>query len=524
MDILKTIRPAKLYAFADGPANAAQVDDCRRARAVLDAVEWPCTVQRKFMDANLGCGKGPATAMDWFFENETEGIILEDDLLPHPDFFPYCAELLDRYRDQPLVMDICGTNRLGGWGAADASYVFSQWGSSCGRATWRRAWRHFDYSIRAWDCPETRRAVRSVLRHPMRFALMSRLLDQTRRGGPRVTWWDYQWALAKMLHQGLSAIPATNLVRNVGCDSCSHHDRQHLHTWSAAPRPAGLAFPLRHPDSLAPDRAFDEALWRVALAWRHYFSSMLPFSLKQRLKALFPPPFGDCPANRIKSLILGHEPGEFISPALLRRIAGDEYRPMNRPVARENIKLFKRIMDEHRAPFCLYFGTLLGAVRDKDFIAHDYDTDVTIMEETRPMLAEAAAKLVEAGFEFARCKARGRLVSFLRNDEFIDVYVARRSFRPPFRRCWDVDGHLASPELLAEFVDHPFLGETHRIPRQYERLLTEMYGLDWRTEKKNFPAPCRFDLFHPYRSVVMTAKRVLPPPVFRWIKRTLRRA
>ena len=228
--------------------------------------------------------------------------------------------------------------------------------------------------------------------------------------------------------------------------------------------------------------------------------------------------------NDISSRILGHHPGEFISPALLRRIAGDEFRPMNLPVARENIRLFKRIMEEHRAPFYLYFGTLLGAVRDRDFIAHDYDTDVMILEETRPRLAEAAPALIAAGFEFARCKARGRFVTFLRNDEFIDVYVARRSLRLPCRRCWDVDGNLVGPESLAGFTDFPFLGETYQVPLQYERVLAEMYGPDWRIEKKNCSAPVRFDLFHPYRSTVMTARRLLPPHVFRWLKRMLRRA
>ena len=84
-------------------------------------------------------------------------------------------------------------------------------------------------------------------------------------------------------------MPAANLVRNVGCDSFTHHDRERSHTWSAAPRPAGITFPLRHPAALAPDASFDDSLWRVALSWRHFFSSFLPLPLKQRLKAHFCP-------------------------------------------------------------------------------------------------------------------------------------------------------------------------------------------------------------------------------------------
>jgi hypothetical protein len=148
---------------------------------------------------------------------------------------------------------------------------------------------------------------------------------------------------------------------------------------------------------------------------------------------------------------------------------------------------------------------------------------VIIMEETRARLAEVAPRLIEAGFAFARCKSHGRFVTFIRKGEFIDVYVARKSLRLPCCRCWDVDGCLMSPGLLAEFTTIPFLGAPFAVPRHYEEVLVEMYGADWRIEKRNYAAPMRFDLFHPYRSAAILAKKHLPPNVFRRLKRLLRR-
>jgi len=287
IDILRSIRPQRLYIFADGPRDAAGAAACREARSALEGIDWDCRVHRRMLDRNLGCGRGPAEAVSWFFEHEAEGIVLEDDLLPHPDFFRFMTEMLDRFRDDERIMDICGTNRLGRWARSGHSYVFSQWGSSCGWASWRRAWNHFDFGIEAWDHPEARRVVRNIFRRPWRLSYIRRMLDRTRRGGEAVTWWDYQWGLAKNLNSGLSVVPVNSLVRNVGCDRHSTHDRQAAHRPDAPGQPLGLAFPLRHPKHVHPDRDFDEALLGRAISVRNYASSLVPHHLKQRLKSLF---------------------------------------------------------------------------------------------------------------------------------------------------------------------------------------------------------------------------------------------
>ena len=222
--------------------------------------------------------------------------------------------------------------------------------------------------------------------------------------------------------------------------------------------------------------------------------------------------------------ILGHTSGDFITPALLQRIAGDFFKPMNRAVARENLKLFKRIMDESHTEFMLIFGTLLGAVREGDFIEHDYDTDVMIMEESRAGLAHAAPRLLQSGFEFVRCKNHGRFVTFMRKGEFIDVYVAENDHRFPWRACWNVDGSLLPRALLNDFTDFSFLQETFRVPSRYEEIFVILYGKDWRVSRKNCSAYIPFDVFHPYRSTVILIRKYLPRGVARWLKRLIRKA
>ena len=100
-DAVRAAAPKRLYLAADGPRAdvPSDVDRCDRTRHVLEDVTWPCEVQRLYQTENLGCKRGVGAAIDWFLTHEESGIILEDDCIPTLDFFPFCAELLDRYRD-----------------------------------------------------------------------------------------------------------------------------------------------------------------------------------------------------------------------------------------------------------------------------------------------------------------------------------------------------------------------------------------------------------------------------------------
>ncbi|HSP63875.1 MAG TPA: hypothetical protein VLQ90_12890, partial [Pyrinomonadaceae bacterium] len=91
-----------------------------------------------------------SSGIDWVFEQVEEAIILEDDCLPHPSFFRFCEELLERYRDDERVAAIGGSNLLPEWSKDTQSYHFSLLGGIWGWASWRRAWRYYDPEIRSW--------------------------------------------------------------------------------------------------------------------------------------------------------------------------------------------------------------------------------------------------------------------------------------------------------------------------------------------------------------------------------------
>ncbi|MGA1621013.1 MAG: hypothetical protein ACO35D_06080, partial [Aquiluna sp.] len=149
---IRQAKPPKLLIVADGPRpdRPTDAENCALARSILDQIDWDCEVLTHFSDINLGCRKRISSGLDWVFEQVEEAIILEDDCLPDPSFFPYCQELLERYRNIPEVMMISGNNFQFGHNPIQESYYFSHYGHVWGWATWRRAWQKYDDVMGQW--------------------------------------------------------------------------------------------------------------------------------------------------------------------------------------------------------------------------------------------------------------------------------------------------------------------------------------------------------------------------------------
>ncbi|WP_233636147.1 nucleotide-diphospho-sugar transferase [Hymenobacter setariae] len=286
-DTIRQARPTRLYVAADGPRAGHPTDAvrCAETRAVVQEVDWPCEVFTLFQEENLNCGLAPMTAMNWFFEHEPEGIILEDDCVPSPSFFRFCAELLARYRDDARVMHI-GGNNFGSeaskpLGPNDPSYHFSTQRNSWGWATWRRAWQLYDYHLTDFERVKASGELDSTFTGPLekryRMGKMAGVLALPQP--PDV--WDYQWEYTIARHKGLYIVPAVNLVGNIGFGNGSTHTHDGDDVMSAVPA-RDLAFPLRHPAAVAQDRKrdnrrFNEFLMsRVSTILRRLFAGQKP--------------------------------------------------------------------------------------------------------------------------------------------------------------------------------------------------------------------------------------------------------
>ena len=259
LEVLRQLQPSRLYLAFDGPRLncPGEHEQCEVVRGLFrDGIDWPCQVFWLLRSDNLGCRLAVSSAIDWFFETETEGVILEDDIHPIPGFFGYCAELLERYRDDERIGAIAANNHQSELPPGGASYYFSIYSHCWGWATWRRAWLAYHQAEMHWQ--EFRQYGWLCQLGGRDFERRWQfLIDQVCRG--EVNTWDILWQLACWQQGFLTCLPATEQVLNVGFD----HDATHtLDEVSPLQAPQELDLPLVHPSIILPSRQFDRATFK----------------------------------------------------------------------------------------------------------------------------------------------------------------------------------------------------------------------------------------------------------------------
>lgn len=224
IDALRPVAPQTLYVASDGPRDEAEAAQVQATRELIAReVDWACTLKTRYSDHNQGCQLGVSSAISWFFDQEEEGIVLEDDCVPHPDFFPYCQTLLERYRFDTRIWCISGDNFQDGQWRGEASYYFSRYNHCWGWASWRRCWRHYAQHPEIWRAVCASSSMqRAMFEDPLErrywLEIWIKLFDQ---GVPDS--WAYRWSLVCMANSGLTALPNRNLVTNIGFGEGATH-------------------------------------------------------------------------------------------------------------------------------------------------------------------------------------------------------------------------------------------------------------------------------------------------------------
>jgi hypothetical protein len=256
-------RPKQLLVIADGPRpeKAGEAEKCAATRAIIDRVDWECEVLKNYSDVNLGVGGRPATGIRWVFENVEEAIILEDDCIPHPTFFRYCEELLEKYRDDERVMHISGDNWNFGDKQRPFSYFFSCYCYSCGWATWRRAFQHYDPDLKLWPTLRDSSWLLDILGDPRAVEFWKSKFELTYTTGMENHGWDWPWLFACWAHRGLSILPSTNLISNIGFSEDATHTKRADDERANVPA-VEMTFPLKHPPCMVRDTEADQRIVR----------------------------------------------------------------------------------------------------------------------------------------------------------------------------------------------------------------------------------------------------------------------
>jgi hypothetical protein len=260
LESIRKARPSRLYVAIDGPRSVVTEDFDRVAEVVsaTDIIDWPCEVKRLIRPKNIGCKRGVSSAISWFFENEPEGIILEDDCCPSDAFFPFCEEMLLRYRHKKEIGTIAGSNFQRGRKRGNASYFFTTYPHLWGWASWRRAWQHYDVAIPFWPDWKNSKEFRRKFPDNDERAFWEKLFDDSHAGNNDT--WDYQWVATLVKNGSLTVMPQSNLVSNIGFDVDATHTKKWNSSLAIPTEP--LSFPLIHPAKIEADNRADRFIFK----------------------------------------------------------------------------------------------------------------------------------------------------------------------------------------------------------------------------------------------------------------------
>ena len=242
-------RPSHLFIVADAPRpdREGEQQRCEEVKRIISAVDWPCTVETNFATENLGCRRRVKSGLDWVFSRVEKAIILEDDCLPDQSFFPYCAEMLERYEDYGQIGLISGFNPLQSSFPFPYSYYFTKMVQIWGWATWRRSWQKYDDTMASWPTVKEDALLKCMWKGRKPFESWTRIFDSMYSGeGPDA--WSYNLVYSSWMRNWLNIVPRRNLIQNIGFDQYATHTKKADRGFKI--RAQNLELPIVHPPAM----------------------------------------------------------------------------------------------------------------------------------------------------------------------------------------------------------------------------------------------------------------------------------
>jgi hypothetical protein len=263
---IRKAKPRELFVASDGHRKNKEgekeiVEKTRKM--VIDMINWDCEVKTLFREKNLGCKYAVSGAIDWFFKNVEEGIILEDDCLPSQSFFWYCQELLEKYRNDKRIMCISGNCFFDQNKFNDFSYYFISLPLIWGWATWKRAWDMHDINMYRYKFFLKEEKINDIFSEKLFKKNFKKIFDEVH--GKKIDTWDYQWCFTCLSNSGLTCTPSKNLIKNIGFSRDATHTKNKPKNKDYIFSHEDLSFPLIHQNFIIKNKILE-----ISILKNHY--------------------------------------------------------------------------------------------------------------------------------------------------------------------------------------------------------------------------------------------------------------
>ena len=258
-EVLRQARPSIMFLQSDGGRNDAEWDAILQNRKIFDEeVDWDCTIYKFYEDYNNGLYTMGSKVSEAIWSRVDRCIFLEDDYVPAVSFFRFCAEMLEKYKDDERIEMICGNNVFGTYPDAEPyDYFFTENGWSIwGTATWRRTIDRkypFDYADNEYIKRCLKANVTEFWYKKVDGYCKGELVDNHVPGS------EYFHAINSALYHRLSIIPTRNMIKNIGIVG-EHVDysgkkKEDIPPFFNLPTHE-IEFPIKHPKYVIDDKDF----------------------------------------------------------------------------------------------------------------------------------------------------------------------------------------------------------------------------------------------------------------------------
>lgn len=293
---VRLARPSKIYLYQDGPRPNRKDDlelikECRKIALNID---WECEVNTFFQKRNVGCDPSEFIAQKWMFEKEEMGIVLEDDDVPSQSFFPFCKELLEKYKDDNRINIICGMNNTEVCEYSPYDYVFTTSGSICGWASWKRVIQTWDEHYCILDDNFNLKQLTQYMGSFTNAKQHIKNMKRHKRSGRAY----YESILSTSMHcnHRLNIVPKKNMISNIGVVTESTHSAEHIEMLPKGIRKIfympvyEISFPMKHPPYILEDMEFRLRINRI-MGRGHplvrFYRRLEGFTLRVKYKGLY---------------------------------------------------------------------------------------------------------------------------------------------------------------------------------------------------------------------------------------------
>lgn len=230
IDRLREIRPSKMYISINIPPkkNKLELKKNREVINIINSIDWKCQVFKKKRSKHVSAYRSYKEAIDWFFLNEREGIILEDDTLPNKSFFNFCEKMLRTYRYNKKISQICGSSFINESDYKE-KYFFSNYTLCWGYATWRRSIKDYDEHMKKWPILKQKNYLEKIIKDKKFVSYWTDIFDE--QYSKKFQAWDYRWLYSNWSKGKISIIPKKHLIKNIGFVPGATHTKVKYKDW-----------------------------------------------------------------------------------------------------------------------------------------------------------------------------------------------------------------------------------------------------------------------------------------------------